>query len=87
MIKKIDHVYSNGGYFEGEGWKIVSLKYQPLHPARKPVLSVGVHVAAQTMVLRANASPQRFEGGPNQLTIRLTRKGDEWLVSSFERLS
>ena len=87
MINKIDHVYSNGGYFEGEGWRIVSLKYQPLQPARKPVLSVGIQVAPQTMVLLADGSPQHFDGGPNQLTIRLTRRGDEWLVSSFERLS
>jgi len=87
MLAKIDAVYANGGYFEGDGWSVTSLKYQPLQPKREPVVSVGIVVAPQHMLAKRNADIVSFEGGRNRLTLRLSFADGMWSVRQLDRLS
>ncbi len=87
MTDKVDLVYHRGGEFRGKGWVIRTIRFQPYQPKTRPVLSVGLFVAPQTMIGRAGETLQRFPGGRNLITFRLKRAGSGWRVAGFERLS
>lgn len=86
MLEKIHGVYQAGGYFRGDGWAVTHVKYQPLQRRKRPVLSVEIRLAPQTMVARAGATARHFPAGENALTIRLVRRMPAWQVAEVERL-
>jgi hypothetical protein len=87
MLDKIETVYRDGGYFRGAGWTITDIKYQPLQPRSRPILSVGVQLAEQEMLERQGGQVERFEGGPNRLTLKLVMSEVNWQVQKLDRLS
>jgi hypothetical protein len=87
MASRIEEVYRQGGHFEGDGWKVLSVKYQPFQPKKRPVLSVGIRVTPQVLVESTGAHPRRFDGGRNLLTIRLVWSASGWKVLEVGRLS
>ena len=87
MLDKIQDVYSQGGYFRGEGWTVTDIKYQPLQSDVKPILTIGIQLADQDMLEHADGKVKHFEGGPNRLTLHLASKRSRWLVTQLDRLS
>ena len=87
MLDKVETVYADGGYFRGDGWAVTGIKYQPLQPKRRPILSVGIQLAPQDMVEAEGQDVQHFEGGPNQLTLHLSHAESKWHVEQLDRLS
>ena len=85
VISKIDDVYSADGYFKGDGWSIATMKYQPLQPPKRPVLTVGVNIASQTVVERAGAEPTGFDGGKRSMTFRLAFSDRDWRVMQLDQ--
>jgi hypothetical protein len=84
---RIEDAKAQGGHFEGDGWAVKFVKYQPLQPRLKPLLSVSVQVAPQTVYESEDATPQSFEGGLNHLAFRLGRSShDEWRLAAMDRL-
>jgi hypothetical protein len=87
MLDKIEEVYREGGFFRGRGWAVTNIKYQPLQPRERPVLSVGIQLAPQEMVEVKGEDPKHFTGGPNHLTFHLSRTQSGWRVEKLDRLS
>lgn len=87
MTDKIDKVYEAGGSFEGDGWTVRNLRYEPFQPERRPILTVGISVARQKLTEAAGAEPTTFPPGRNQLTMRLEWRRDHWLLNQLDRLS
>ena len=87
LIERIETVYTAGGSFRGDGWKVRSIRYQPFQPARQPVLSVSIRLSPQTLVEEAGEPDKKFPGGRDQLTLRLTTDQGDWRVSELERLA
>ena len=85
VIEAISKVYSAGGHYEGAGWAVEAIKYQPLQPRLEPVLVVGVDIAPQTVLEREGRQPERFEGGNRSMTFRLARVGSQWVVKQLDQ--
>jgi hypothetical protein len=60
MTNKIDEVYAAGGMFEGDGWTVKNIRYEPFQPPRAPVLTVGLAVAAQQLIESPARNPRDF---------------------------
>ena len=87
LIERIESVYAAGGSFEGDGWMVRSVRHQPFQPRNAPVLSVSIRISPQVMIEESGAAPVSFPGGRDQLTLRLTWKGNDWKVRDLERLA
>ena len=87
ILAKVDAVYGKGGSIDGEGWDVISIKYQPLQSKENPVVLVNIFVNRQVMTERSGEAPQVFRGGRNQLTLELRHRRDSWGVRRLERLA
>jgi hypothetical protein len=85
VIDTIEKVHAAGGYFKGDGWSVRTLKYQPFQPRRKPVLIVGVHIAAQQVAQTASAKPRKFKGGNRSMIFRLAHHDGTWVLLALEQ--
>jgi hypothetical protein len=87
VIQSIRKVHRHGGHYEGDGWSVDTIKYQPLQPGDRPVLTVGVDIAPQVLVAHKGATAKKFDGGPRSMTFRLERAGERWLVLEVDQPS
>ena len=85
VIAKIDSVYSAGGYFRGKGWSVSGMKYQPLQPRNRPVLSVSIMIAPQRLLESPGGQPTNFEGGKRSMIFRLGNMRGDWSALQVEQ--
>lgn len=85
VITSIDRVYGANGYYKGKGWSIANLKYQPLQPDKRPVLTVSVVIASQKVLEKPGAEPTNFKGGNRSMTFRLNRHDSTWTLLQLDQ--
>lgn len=87
VVHTIDTTHASGGTFQGDGWIVRTIKYQPLQAKERPVLTVGVLISPQTVIASAGATPKQFEGGNRSMIFRLDYSGGDWQVMNLEQSS
>lgn len=85
VIGSIDRVYADGGHYMGRGWSVETIKYQPLQPRKKPVLTVGVDIAPQKVLEKRGGKTTTFDGGNRSMTFRLGAAEGEWILLQLDQ--
>ena len=85
VTSSIDRVYADGGRYIGRGWSVETIKYQPLQPRKKPVLTVGVDIAPQNVFEKRGGKVTTFDGGNRSMTFRLGVAEGEWILLQLDQ--
>ncbi|MGZ8743713.1 MAG: DUF6318 family protein [Nocardioides sp.] len=85
VIRTIVETHAAGGSFEGDGWSVETMKYQPLQSRARPVLTVGMKISPQLVTESEGAEPKTFEGGNRSMTFRLVSRFGHWSVVQLEQ--
>lgn len=86
LLAPVRQVYADGGYFDTEGWQVVSAKETKPGDLRT-VVTAGIKYAAGTTVPAAGAEPVSYSVERHITRFTLDRTGSMWLVASIVYLS
>ena len=84
IIDRTQQIYSDGGYIKNDGWKVRTVTPVPGQPSRRPILSLGVLLPAETAKMNADSDVKTSEASRGNIDLRLRSAGSGWAVSRMD---
>jgi len=83
LSARLEQVYDRGGSIESSGWRVTGASVVSDQPLDRKYIDLAIVQSPQILVEKAGASPQKFPGGKQAMTMLIARRGEGWVVTQM----